>query len=223
MKARMLRNPKGTVWFVALLIATAWFGLVLADIVAASTEEFLVKPSTLLLFAFLVFTGKSVVETQHRLVENRESVYQLVAISPGRVALGKFLWVLFSNLGLLALAYLAVTYVYILTLWSGHPLTFGGHGIPPLYLVELIMLTAAASSQGFVYGFITTLPLKRRAAAIVLYSQIPGVFGAYMKDADPLGGNAPLIVLCFTLLSISTVPLVFPMVLEAWKMLQAFR
>lgn len=173
-------------------MVTAWSSLILASTISQDptlrNSDLTVRPNTFLLFIYLILVGKSIIDTSHKAVESKELVAVLMQpVSPAKVAFGKFLGILMSNLTLVAYGAGLMTAIQLGS-WSitpNHPITItgdypyhqgylwvGGYGITGFQIIDTVLLATIATCMGFVYSILNSLDLKRRVIGIVLYSQL---------------------------------------------------
>jgi hypothetical protein len=203
-----------TFWFILLMLAATWMGLKVADLVASegvNPGDLVIQPHTLLLVYFLIIMGKSVVDTNSRVTENKEMV--LILSQPVVVfeALwGKFAYIILGNLTILAVALGTAT--------AMHAFFTPDLLVPVWFVASLIPLTLMATSMGFVFSMITSQPrLSTRFAGIVLFSQLASVL--YLSF-DGLKGAPDYLVPASLLLfaaALACVPVASRLFLAAWN------
>jgi hypothetical protein len=183
MRARVLRHPAMTTWFILLIMAATWMGLRITDVIVSNGlgGELAVRPTTLLLVFFLVLMGKSSVDTNQRVTQNKEMT--LILSQPVGVfgALwGKFAYIVLGNLAVLA--------VILGTVTVGHAL-FAPHLQVPFWFIScFIPLTLLASAMGFSFSILTSQPVMwKRLVGMALLAQLASALyiSFEMLDDDP--------------------------------------
>ena len=214
MSRRLRAHPFMTFWFILLMLAATWMGLRVADLVVSqglNAGDLAVQPHTLLLVYFLIIMGKSVVDTNSRVTQNREMA--LILSQPVAVfeALwGKFAYIILGNLTVLA--------VVLGTATAMHALFTPELFVPVWFVACLIPLTLMATAMGFVFSIITSQPrLGVRFAGIVLFSQLAS---ALYVSFEGLKGSPDYLVPASMFLfaaAMASVPLASGLFLAAWN------
>lgn len=233
---RLSKNWFMSSWFILLTVVTAWSSIFLAHSISTDytlrNNELTVSPNTFLLFVFLVLSGKALIETLHRAVESKELVFILGQPVPMRkVALGKFLSVLFSNLIVVTYALVLVTTIqagsYLvnpsswLTITMDYPdgsgnLWVGGLGITHFQIMDVILLSILASCVGFVYSILNSLEMRKRAPGIVAYSLIVVPLYIVMREVSLLPLHQTLVIAALTVIGLASLLPASGFLLEAW-------
>jgi hypothetical protein len=243
---RLSKNWFLSIWFILLSVVTAWSSLVLASTISQDptlrTSDLTVRPNTFLLFIYLIIVGKSIIDTSHKAVESKELVAVLLQpVSPAKVAFGKFLGILISNLTLIAYGagIMAIIQLGTWNITPDHPLTItgdypyhagdlwvGGYGITHYQIIDTILLATIATCMGFVYSILNSLDLKRRIVGIVLYSQlVSSLFILLRWNDDIVKGSAGYVTpdmqtLALFLITIVSLVSVYPVIrlffFEVW-------
>jgi len=211
---RIGKHPFMTFWFLILLLAATWMALKVADLARTediSPGDLAIQPHMLLLVYFLILMGKSVVDTNSRVTQNKEMM--LILTQPVNIfeALwGKFAYIILGNLSVLA--------VMLGTSALVHALFTPLLPVPMWFVGSLLPLTLMASAMGFTFSIMTSQPGPgRRFAGTVLVSQLAAalyISFEYLKDTP--GYFVPASMLLFAA-ALSSVPLASGLFLAAWN------
>jgi hypothetical protein len=212
--ARLQKHPAMTAWFLLLLLAATWMGLRVAELVATQSVAagpLDIQPHTLLLVYFMIMTGKSVVDTNSRVTQNKEMLLILGQPVDVYSALwGKFAYIALGNLAVLSVALGTATVVHI-TLTPGLP-------VPPWFVACLVPLTLLSTAMGFVLSILTSQPgLARRTVLVAVFSELAA---ALYFSFDWLKGEPEFLVPASMLLfaaALSCVPPASRLFLAAWN------
>ncbi|MDD4308660.1 MAG: hypothetical protein PHU53_07650, partial [Thermoplasmata archaeon] len=150
---RLRKNRIYSIWSVMVMMTA--FGAVTALIALISRSEviegFPIDLNDVLFLFFLVFMGKSLLDTYHYLVERPASVFLLMQpFGSASIVLGKMLSITVFNLSLLAFGLGTMTAMTFI-----HP--FLHFVIPPDIVLDLILLSLMASFVGFTYSVLSGL------------------------------------------------------------------
>jgi len=212
--ARLRRHPAMTAWFIVLMLAATWMGLRMAELVASQGLDagpLAIQPHTLLLVYFVIMMGKSVVDTNSRVTQNKEMLLILGQPVDIYSALwGKFAYIVLGNLAVLSVALGTATVVHIAFI--------PGLAVPPWFVACLVPLTLLASAMGFVFSILTSQPnLFKRAVLVAAFSEL--AVALYMSF-DWLKGTPDYLVPASMLLfaaALSCVPMASRLFLSAWN------
>jgi hypothetical protein len=212
--ARLRAHPAMTAWFIVLLLAATWMGLRMAELVASqglAAGPLDLQPHTLLLVYFMIMMGKSVVDTNSRVTQNKEMMLILGQPVDVYSALwGKFAYIALGNLTVLSVA--------LGTAAAVHAAFTPGLSVPPWFVECLVPLTMLATAMGFVFSILTSQPnLARRAVLVAVFSELAA---ALYFSFDRLKGTPDYLVPASMLLfaaALSCVPLASRLFLAAWN------
>jgi hypothetical protein len=203
-----------TAWFVILLLAATWMGLRMAELIASERVEagpVDIQPHTLLLVYFMIMMGKSVVDGNSRVVQNKEMMLILGQPVDVYSALwGKFAYITLGNLAVLSVALGTATLV--------HTLFTPDLAVPPWFVASLVPLTLLATAMGFVFSILTSQPgLVKRTVLVAVFSELAA---ALYFSFDYLKGTPNYLVPASMLLfaaALSCIPLASRLFLAAWN------
>lgn len=217
LRRRLAAHPIGSAVFVVWLLLACALGVFTAFIVAKdevlADSSLAVHPNTILLGVVLLLTGKSIIDANYRVVENRELVFLMLQPIPyARILYSKFLGLLLSNAAIMAVTVGAFLGIYA---WAATttPQLLSLVPIPAWYLLTLAILVLWSSAMGFTLAFLNSLPLRVRIATVPLYSlQVyflnVGLRVYSLEGAPAVGFAAGMALLA--LLSIRCVTPIFP-------------
>jgi hypothetical protein len=212
--ARVRKHPAMTAWFILLMLSATWMGLRIAELVASQGLDpggMAVQPHTLLLVYFMILMGKSVVDTNSRVTQNREMMLILGQPVDIYSALwGKFAYIVVGNLAVLSVA--------LGTAAAVHAAFTPGLLVPPWFVGCLVPLTMLSTAMGFVFSIITSQPgLARRLLLIAAFSQLASALYLsfeYLKDSPDYLVPASMLLFAAAL---CCVPLASRFFLAAWN------
>jgi hypothetical protein len=212
-RQRVLAHPAMTVWFVILMLAATWMGLRIANVIVSHglEGELAIQPQTLLLVYFLIMMGKSVVDTNQRVTQNKEMTIILSQpVGVYEALWGKFAYIVLGNLAVLSVILGSAT--------LGHALFTPSLPVPVWFVACFIPLTLMASAMGFSFSIITSQPaLWKRIAGIAALSQLAS---ALYLVFDNLGGNPGYLVPASMMLfaaALACIPMAGRHFLAAWN------
>jgi hypothetical protein len=197
-------------WFILLALVTAWASLVLASTISQDPQlrnsDLTIRPETFILFIFLILTGKSIIDTLHKAIESKELITIMTQpVSAQKVATGKFLGILLSNLAIVAFGLGLMASIQLGSFWlrPDNPLSItgempdgsgslwvGGYGITHLQILAVIIMAFLASCMGFTYSILNSLDLKRRIGGLLLYSQLVTAIFVVMRWNENLASGS---------------------------------
>jgi len=212
--ARLAKHPALTAWFVVLLVAATWMGLRVAELVSSGGVDagpMDIQPHTLLLVFFMIMTGKSVVDTNSRVTQNKEMMMILGQPVDIYSALwGKFAYIILSNLAVLA--------VVLGTATAVRAAFTPGLFFPPWFVACLVPLALLAAAMGFVLSILTSQPgLARRTVLVAAFSEL--AVALYFSFDLLKGAPEYLVPASMFLLAagLACVPLASRLFLAAWN------
>jgi len=208
-----MAHPAMTVWFTVLVMAATWMGLRIADVIVSHGlgGELAVQPNTLLLVFFLILMGKSVVDTNQRVTQNKEMTMILSQpVGVYEALWGKFAYIVLGNLAVLA--------VILGTATLGHAIVTPNLPVPVWFIGCFVPLTLLASAMGFSLSIITSQPvLWKRFAGIALLSQIvTALYLSTEKFAGDPGYLVPVSMFLFAA-ALACIPIAGRYFLAAWN------
>jgi len=212
--ARVRKHPAMTVWFVLLMLSATWMGLRMAQLVASQGLDagpLTVQPHTLLLVYFMIMMGKSVVDTNSRVTQNREMLLILGQPVDIYSALwGKFAYIALGNLTVLA--------VMLGTATAVHAAFTPDLSVPPWFVACLVPLTLLATAMGFIFSIITSQPgFGKRLLLTALFSQLAAaLYLSFENLKDSPDYLVPASMLLFAA-GLSCVPVASRLFLAAWN------
>jgi hypothetical protein len=168
-------------------MAATWMGLRITDVIISNglEGELAIRPETLLMVYFLIIMGKSAVDTNQRVTQNKQMT--MILSQPVGVydALwGKFAYIVLGNLAVLA--------VILGTVTLGHALFTPHLPVPFWFISCFIPLTLLASAMGFSFSIMTSQPVMwKRLAGIAIIAQLAS---ALYFSFDNLGHDPGYIV-----------------------------
>lgn len=212
--ARLRKHPAMTAWFVLLMLAATWMGLRIAELVSSQGLDagpMDLQPHMLLLVYFMIMMGKSVVDTNSRVTQNKEMMLILGQPVDIYSALwGKFSYIAVGNLTVLSVMLGTATFV--------HAAFTPGLLVPPWFVACLVPLTMLATAMGFVFSILTSQPgLAERTVLTAVFSEL-GV--ALYLSFDSLKQMPNYLVPASMFLfaaALSCVPLASRLFLAAWN------
>ena len=214
MQKRLKKSRIYTVWSF-IIMATAFFavdGIIAFIIRSGEIADFPLDLNDVLFLIFLVFMGKSLLDTYHYLIERPASVFLLMQSSrQTNIVLGKLMTTTVFNLALLAFG-LGITTVITFI----HP--FLHFVIPPDIIINLILLTLLASIVGFTYSILSGLSnWPRKLIGGIMFS--PVMSFTYLIMNQLRIGGWELTNYLFVLLAISLIgiPISAHFLLESWN------
>jgi hypothetical protein len=187
MRTRIGRHPAMTAWFILLIMAATWMGLRITDVIISNGlgGELAIRPETILLVYFLIIMGKSTLDTNQRVTQNK----QMAMILSQPVGVYEALWGKFAYI---VLGNLAVLSVILGTVTLGHALFTPRLPVPFWFISCFIPLTLLASAMGFSLSILTSQPVMwKRLAGIAIMAQLAS---ALYLSFDNLGHDPGYLV-----------------------------
>ena len=221
-QARMRKNWFMTMWFLGLFIVSVWAVLLLTSAIASDEtwrdSDLVIKPGTLLIFIFLIFLGKSLMDADYNAVGSKELLFLMsTTVRPEKIALAKFARITVYNLTLLALALGTVAIIHKMSFYYGkRAFVMGPEGISWHLFLDMIFLIIIASALGLVYSILGGLPLWKRLVGIGTVSQVITFIGYMLRSMRLQEGYTSIILLCTVFLSVALVKFASYWFEEAW-------
>jgi len=212
--ARLRKHPAMTVWFVLLLLSATWMGLRIAELVSSQGLDagpMDIQPHMLLLVYFMIMMGKSVVDANSRVTQNKEMMLLLSQPVDIYSALwGKFAYIALGNLTVLA--------VMLGTATAVHAAFTPGLLVPPWFVACLVPLTLFATATGFVLSILTSQPgLVKRTLLTAVFSELGvALYFSFDRLKDTPDYLVPAAMFLFAA-ALSCVPLASRLFLSAWN------
>jgi hypothetical protein len=213
MRARVLKHPAMTTWFILLMMAATWMGLRIADVIVSNDleGELAIRPETILLVFFLIMMGKSAVDTNQRVTQNK----QMMMILSQPVGVYEALWGKFAYI---VLGNLAVLSVILGTATVGHALFTPDLLVPLWFIACFIPLTILASAMGFSFSIMTSQPVMwRRLVGVAMLAQLAS---AIYLSFDILGRDPGYLVpasMFILAVALACIPVASRYFLAAWN------
>lgn len=220
MLRRMNKSRLYTVW--SLLVMFTAFGAVTGLIAfmarSPEIEGFPLDLNDVLFLFFLVFMGKSLLDTYHGLVERPASVFLFMQpFGRASIALGKLLSITVFNLALLAFGLGTVTGMTLL-----HPLM--RFVIPADIILDLVILSVAASVVGFTYAVLSGLrSWPRKLLAGAAFSPVMASMYLVMGQLRLGGWELTGVLGALLVLSLVGIPISSMLLLESWSTMTGSR
>jgi hypothetical protein len=220
MLKRMNKNKIYSVW--SMLVMLTAFGSVVAIIsfIARSgeIEGFPLDLNDVLFLFFLVFMGKSLLDTYHYLVERPASVFLLIQpFGSASIVLGKMLSIIIFNLALLAFGLGIMTAMTFM-----HPLLY--FVIPPDIIIDLILLSLLASIIGFTYSVLSGLRnYARKLLGAAMFSPVMSLIYIVMGQLRITGWDLTQMLGVLAVLSLIGIPISAIVLLESWNTMTGSR
>lgn len=217
---RLRKNRIYSIWSVMVMMTA--FGAVTALIALISRSEviegFPIDLNDVLFLFFLVFMGKSLLDTYHYLVERPASVFLLMQpFGSASIVLGKMLSITVFNLSLLAFGLGTMTAMTFI-----HP--FLHFVIPPDIVLDLILLTLMASFVGFTYSVLSGLRnWARKLVGAALFSPVMSLAYIVMSQFRLTGWDLTLCLAGLTAFSLIGIPISAFLLLESWNTMTVSR
>jgi hypothetical protein len=217
---RLKKSRIYSIWSVIVMLTA--FGAVVTLIAFISRsgeiEGFPLDLNDVLFLFFLVFMGKSLLDTYHYLVERPASVFLLVQpFGSSSIVLGKLLSITVFNLGLLAFGLGAMTAMTFL-----HP--FLHFVIPPDIVLDLIFLSITASIVGFTYSVLSGLnSLPRKLIGGAAFSPVMSLIYIVMGQLRLTGWELTQTLGILAILSLIGIPISSYFLLESWNTMTGSR
>lgn len=217
---RMNKSMLYSVWsMLVMIVAFAAVAAIIAFIArSGEIEGFPIDLNDVLFLFFLVFMGKSLLDTYHYLVERPASVFLLIQpFGSTSIVLGKLLSITVFNLTLLAFG-LGILILMTLSL----PILY--FTIPPDIVIDLILLTLLASVIGFTYAVLSGLRnYARKLLGAALFSPVMSLMYIVMGQLRITGWDLTQILGVMTVLSLIGIPISAAMLLESWNTMTGSR
>jgi hypothetical protein len=217
---RMNKSMLYSVWsMLVMIVAFAAVAAIIAFISrSGEIEGFPLDLNDVLFLFFLVFMGKSLLDTYHYLVERPASVFLLIQpFGTASIVLGKMLSIIVFNLALLAFG-LGILTVMTLAL----PILY--FAIPPDIVLDLILLSLLASVIGFTYAVLSGLrSYARKLLGAALFSPVMSLIYIVMGQLRITGWDLTQMLGILAILSLIGIPISAAMLLESWNTMTGSR
>ena len=217
---RLEKSRLYTVWSVAIMVTA--FGAVagLISFISGSEEiaGFPLDLNDVRFLFFLVFMGKSLLDTYHYLVERPASVFLLVQpFGSLSVVLGKLLSIAVFNLALLAFGLGTLAGMTLL-----HPGLY--FVIPPDIILDLVLLSMLATLVGFTYAVLSGLSSwPRKLAAGAGFSPVMSLMYIVMGQMRLGGWELTQTLGALLVLALIGIPVSALFLLESWNTMTTSR
>ncbi|MDO9537310.1 MAG: hypothetical protein Q7J68_03220 [Thermoplasmata archaeon] len=209
-----------TGWSIVIMLTA--FGSVVGLIAFISRsgeiEGFPLDLNDVLFLFFLVFMGKSLLDTYHYLVERPASVFLLIQpFGTWSIVLGKLLSIITFNLALLAFGLGTMTAMTFI-----HPFMY--FVIPPDIVLNLILLSVLASVVGFTYAILSGLnSWPRKLIAGAAFSPVMSMIYLVMSQFRYSGWELTQTLGILAVLSLIGIPISALLLLESWNTMTGSR
>lgn len=217
---RLNRNMVYSIWsMVVMLTAFASVAGIIAFISrSGEIAGFPIDLNDVLFLFFLVFMGKSLLDTYHYLVERPASVFLLIQpFGSGKIVMGKLLSITVFNLTLLAFGLGVLTGMTVV-----HPSMY--FVIPPDIILDLMLLAILASVVGFTYAVLSGLSTwPRKLAAGAAFSPVMSLAYIVMGQLRLGGWELTHTLGTLTVLALIGIPLSSYFLLESWNTMTGSR
>lgn len=200
------------IWFILLAMTAAWLGLKVAEYIIVNNlyEEFYgMKESNILMAFFLIFMGKSMIDSNYLLVESRE--LEFIAPIPMNILhifIGKMLVVTVQNLGTTAIILVIITAIK----FTAVPLLY----ISWHYIAAIIILSILSSIIGFNFSIINSWSYLKRFVFVFIYGQIIAFIYLSIDFYGVVSGAIPFLLAGIPL-SLVALPLLRKDFFEMWN------
>ncbi len=214
MQKRLKKSKIYTIWSF-IIMGTAFFavdGIIAFIIRSGEIADFPLDLNDVLFLIFLVFMGKSLLDTYHYLVERPASVFLLMQPSrQANIVLGKLMTIMVFNLALLAFGLGTITAMTFV-----HPFLY--FVIPPDIIVNLILLTLLASIVGFTYSVLSGLSnWSRKLIGAALFSPVMSFTYLFMNQMRIGGWELTNYLAVLLIVSLTGIPISAYFLLESWN------
>jgi hypothetical protein len=217
---RMNKNMLYSVWSMLVMLTAfaAVTGIIAFIARSGEIEGFPLDLNDVLFLFFLVFMGKSLLDTYHYLVERPASVFLLIQpFGSASIVIGKMLSIIVFNLTLLAFGLgvmTAMTFVHASLYFA----------IPPDIVIDLILLSVLASVIGFTYAVLSGLrSYARKLLGAALFSPVMSLIYIVMGQLRITGWDLTQILGALAILSLIGIPISATMLLESWNTMTGSR
>ncbi len=214
MQKRLKKSRIYTAWSF-IIMGTAFFavdGIIAFIIRSGEIADFPLDLNDILFLIFLVFMGKSLLDTYHYLIERPASVFLLMQPSrQSNIVLGKLMTTLVFNLALLAFGLGTVTAITFV-----HPFLY--FVIPPDIIVNLIILALLASIVGFTYAVLSGLNnWPRKLIGGIMFSPVMSITYLVMNQMRIGGWELTNYLSVLLAVSLIGIPISAYFLLESWN------
>ncbi|MFO7619378.1 MAG: hypothetical protein R6W91_06990, partial [Thermoplasmata archaeon] len=220
MRKRLSKSWIYSAWSVMVMIVA--FGAVVSLIAFMSRSEeiegFPIDLNDALFLFFLVFMGKSLLDTYHYLVERPASVFLLVQpFGSMSIVLGKMLSIAMFNLALLAFGLGTMTAMTFISPYLHFV-------IPPDIILDLILLSLTASVVGFTYSVLSGLSKwPRKLIGAAAFSPVMSLIYIVMGQLRLAGWELTQMLGVLAILSLIGIPISALFLLESWNTMTGSR